>query len=113
MAYMRLGDLLIAAGTINQQQLDEALALQKQTGQRLGDALIDGKVITERQLIDALQMQLGVDYIDLTLVDIPVELVKYVPRAIAKKHCAVPVKLVKDELYVAIHDPLDFRRRRR
>ncbi len=108
MAYMRLGDLLIAAGTINQQQLDEALALQKQTGQRLGDALIDGKVITERQLIDALQMQLGVDYIDLTLVDIPVELVKYVPRAIAKKHCAVPVKLVKDELYVAIHDPLDF-----
>ncbi len=53
-------------------------------------------------------MQLGVDYIDLTRVSIPVELAKYVPRSIAKKYCVVPVKLVKDELYVAMSDPLDF-----
>ena len=53
-------------------------------------------------------MQLGVDYIDLTRVSIPVELAKYVPRTIARKYCVVPVKLVKDELYVAMSDPLDF-----
>ena len=108
MAYMRLGDLLIAAGAIDQAQLSEALALQKQTGQRLGDVLIDNRIITERQLIDALQMQLGVDFIDLTAVSISVELAKLVPRAIAKKYCVVPVKLVKDELFVAMSDPLNF-----
>ena len=108
MAYMRLGDLLIAADAIDQAQLSEALALQKQTGQRLGDVLIDNRIITERQLIDALQMQLGVDFIDLTAVSIPVELAKLVPRAIAKKYCVVPVKLVKDELFVAMSDPLNF-----
>ena len=108
MAYMRLGDLLVAAGKINREQLEEALRLQKQTGQRLGDILIDNHVITEHQLIDALQMQLGVDFIDLTTVYIPVELAKYVPRTIAKKYCVVPVKLVKDELYIAINDPLNF-----
>ncbi len=108
MAYMRLGDLLISAGVINNNQLDDALVLQKQTGQRLGDVLIENNIITERQLIEALQMQLGVEYIDLTMVSIPVELAKFVPRAIAKKYCAVPVKLVKDELYVAISDPLNF-----
>lgn len=108
MAYMRLGDLLIAAGTIDQDQLNEALKLQKQTGQRLGDILIDNNIISEHQLIDALQLQLGVDFIDLTTVYIPVELAKYVPRAMAKKYCAVPVKLVKDELYIAINDPLNF-----
>ena len=102
MAYMRLGDLLIAAGAITDEQLQAALQAQKTSGQRLGD------VITQRQLIDALQMQLGVDYIDLTRVSIPVELAKYVPRSIAKKYCVVPVKLVKDELYVAMSDPLDF-----
>ena len=105
---MRLGDLLVAAGKINEQQLNDALQLQKQTGQRLGDVLIDSHIITERQLIEALQMQLGVEYIDLSLVSIPVEMVKFVPRTIAKKNCAVPVKLVKDELYVAFNDPLDF-----
>ena len=108
MAYMRLGDLLIAAGAITEEQLQTALQTQKQSGQRLGDVLIDSGIITQRQLIDALQMQLGVDYIDLTRVSIPVELAKYVPRAIARKYCVVPVKLVKDELYVAMSDPLDF-----
>ena len=108
MAYMRLGDLLIAAGAITEEQLQTALQAQKQSGQRLGDVLIDSGIITQRQLIDALQMQLGVDYIDLTRVSIPVELAKYVPRAIARKYCVVPVKLVKDELYVAMSDPLDF-----
>ncbi len=108
MAYMRLGDLLIAAGAISQQQLDEALELQKQTGQRLGDVLIDHHIITEHQLIEALQMQLGVDFIDLTAVSIPIELARFVPRAIARKYCVVPVKLVKDELYVAMSDPLNF-----
>ena len=105
---MRLGDLLIAAGTITKQQLDEALVLQKQTGERLGDVLIENGTITERQLIGALQMQLGVDFIDLTAVSIPVELTKYVPRAVAKKYSVVPVKLVRDELFVAMSDPLNF-----
>ena len=107
-AYMRIGDLLVAAGAITAGQLQQALEIQKQTKQRLGDVLIDNNFITEQQLIDALQMQLGVDFVDLTAVSIPLELAKYVPRAIAKKYCVVPVKLVKDELYVAMSDPLNF-----
>lgn len=108
MAYMRLGDLLIAAGVISQSQLTEALSIQKQTRERLGDVLIENGMITEQQLIEALQMQLGVDFVDLTAVSIPLELAKFVPRSIAKKYSVVPVKLVKDELYVAMSDPLNF-----
>lgn len=108
MAYMRLGDILISSGAITQEQLDEALQLQKQTGQRLGDVLISNHIITEQQLINVLQLQLGVDFIDLSTVFIPVELAKYVPRAIARKYCAVPVKLYKENLYIAISDPLNF-----
>lgn len=108
MAYMRLGDLLISAGVIRPEQLNEALAIQKQTRERLGDVLINNGIITEQQLIEALQMQLGVDFVDLTAVSIPLELVRFVPRSIAKKYCVVPVKLQKDELYVAMSDPLNF-----
>lgn len=108
MAYMRLGDLLIAAGAISRSQLEQALDIQKTTRERLGDVLINNGFISERQLIDALQMQLGVDFVDLTAVSIPIELAKFVPRAIAKKYCVVPVKLIKDELYVAMNDPLNF-----
>ena len=108
MAYMRLGDLLVASGTITGQQLERALALQKETKQRLGDALIQNGFITEAQLIDALRVQLGVDFVDLTAISIPVELAQYVPRNIAKKYCVVPVKLVRNSLYLAMSDPLDF-----
>lgn len=108
MAYMRLGDLLISAGVIRPEQLNEALAIQKKTRERLGDVLTNNGIITEQQLIEALQMQLGVDFVDLTAVSIPLELARFVPRSIAKKYCVVPVKLQKDELYVAMSDPLNF-----
>ena len=108
MAYMRLGDLLVSSGVISPEQLEDALKNQKESRQRLGDVLIQNGYITEQHLIDALQVQLGVDFIDLTAVSIPVELAKYVPRNIAKKYCVVPVKLVRDNLYLAMSDPLDF-----
>lgn len=38
---IRLGDLLINAGLIKQNQLDEALTMQKQDGKRLGEELIE------------------------------------------------------------------------
>ena len=107
-AYMRWGDLLISAGVIRPEQLNDALAIQKKTRERLGDVLINNGIITEQQLIEALQMQLGVDFVDLTAVSIPLELARFVPRSIAKKYCVVPVKLQKDELYVAMSDPLNF-----
>ena len=108
MAHIRLGELLKSSGIISDEQLEVALELQKQTKQRLGDILIEYNFITNSELIEALQMQLGIDFIDLTAVSIPVELTKFVPRNIAKEHCIVPVKLASDNLYIAMSDPLDF-----
>ena len=108
MAYMRLGDLLIAAGTITQEELEKGLALQKEQKGRLGEVLISNGIITEQQLIEALQMQLGIEFIDLTKVNIPTELAQVVPKNIAKQYTVVPIRAVKDELYLAMSDPLNF-----
>ena len=108
MAYKRLGELLVAAGTISEEQLGKAIELQKGTKDRLGTLLISSGIITENQLIEALQMQLGIEFIDLTKVNIPVEMAPTVPKNIAKQYNVVPVKIVKDELYLAMSDPLNF-----
>ena len=108
MAYMRLGDLLVSSSVITNEQMEKALGMQKETKERLGDVLIRAGFITEQQLIEALEMQLGVEFVDLTAVSLPVELASYVLKNIAKKFCVVPVKLVKDTLYLAMSDPLDF-----
>ncbi len=108
MKYTRLGDLLVDAGVIDNQQLMDALAAQKQTHQRLGETLISTGTITERQLIDALQIQLGIDFIDLTNVEIDPEMTKLVPKNLAKKYGIVPVRTRGEELYIAMSDPLNF-----
>ena len=108
MAYKRLGDLLIAAGTITQEELEKGLALQKGTKERLGTVLISNGIITEDQLIEALQMQLGIEFIDLTKGNIPIELAQVLPKNIAKQYQVVPVRVVKDELYLAMADPMNF-----
>ena len=108
MKYTRLGDLLIDAGLINNEQLEAALAAQKQTRMRLGETLISEGTITERQLIDALTMQLGVEFIDLSTVEIDPAMAQVVSRNIAKKHQVVPVQTKGDELYLAMVDPLNF-----
>ena len=106
--YLRLGDLLISAGLITPEQLEEGLRLQKNTNQRLGTVLQEHGFITESELIEALQMQLGIEFVDLGKINIPTELAHVVPKHIAKQYHVVPVRIVRDELYLAMSDPLNF-----
>ncbi len=108
MKYMRLGDLLVDAGVITDEQLGAALKSQKESKRRLGDELIQTGVITERQLIDALMMQLGIDFVDLSETEIAPEMAQILPKNIAKKHSVVPLRTRGDELYLAMVDPLNF-----
>lgn len=108
MKYTRLGDLLVDAGVINEEQLQTALAQQKETKKRLGEQLIDSGTITERQLIGALTRQLGIEFIDLSTTEIAPEMTQYVSKNIAKKYSVVPVSTRGDELYLAMVDPLNF-----
>lgn len=102
----RLGDLLIELGLITQEQLQEALQFQEK--ERLGTTLVKRQYITERELIEALRLQLGIDYIDLTKQEIAPEMSRYVPKNLANKMEIVPVRLEKDQLFLAMSDPLNF-----
>ena len=82
MKYTRLGDLLVGSGAITQQQLQQALAIQKENGKRLGDVLRDSHIITESQVIDALMAQLGLEFIDLNSASISSEMAQLVPMSI-------------------------------
>ncbi len=104
----RMGDMLVHAGLINDDQLKQALAAQKKNKRRLGEELVKSGMITERQLIDALVMQLGVDYVDLNKVSLSPDMTQYVSKRIARKYHVVPYKVQGDELYLAMSDPLNF-----
>nr|WP_294681530.1 type II/IV secretion system protein [uncultured Anaerotignum sp.] len=108
MKYKRLGELLVSVGLVTEEQIQEALALQKTTKKRLGDQLVASGYITQKQLIEAMQMQLGIEFIDLSDYEIPAELARVIPKNIAKKFQVVPIRVSGDTLFLAMSDPMNF-----
>lgn len=106
--HKRLGDLLLSVGVITDEDLNRALEIQKETKKRLGQVLVEYKFISESQLVNILQMQLGVEFIDLSKSPIDPAMAAVVPKNIAKKYAAVPVKISRGEVWVAMSDPLNF-----
>jgi hypothetical protein len=54
----RIGNALVTQGAITQEQLNQALAVQKQTMQRLGHVLISEQIVSEDTLRKAVEAQL-------------------------------------------------------
>lgn len=104
----RLGDILISDGLLTNEQLEQALEQQKQSHERLGTVLIEHGYITERELIDALRNQLGIDFIDLTKTNIDPSMSRYIPKSLAQEYEIVPIQVVRDNLFLAMSDPLNF-----
>ena len=108
MAYKRLGDVLTDAGLITDEQLGHALAQQKESKRRLGDELIAEGVITGAELIEALQMQLGIEFVDLSAIDLDPEMSRVVSKNVARQYNVVPVRTTPEDVYLAMSDPLNF-----
>ncbi len=54
----RIGNALVTQGAISQEQLNQALSVQKQTMQRLGHVLISEQIVSEEMLRKAVEAQL-------------------------------------------------------
>jgi hypothetical protein len=59
-SWRRLGDIFVERGFVTPEELDEALARQRQTGERLGEALVAQGVISKFELAGALAEQMAV-----------------------------------------------------
>ena len=103
----RLGELLIDSGLISQEQLAEALEIQKQSGEKLGNIIVNQNYVSEPQIMEVLEFQLGIPFVDLNNTKIPSEAQRIIPYNLIRRHNVVPVKIEMNMLYVAMDDPLD------
>ncbi|KYG89110.1 ATPase, T2SS/T4P/T4SS family [Metasolibacillus sp. FSL H7-0170] len=106
-ARKRLGDLLVEAGVITDEQLNHALET-KNRDEKLGDFLIKENFLTEQQLIEVLEFQLGIPHIHLNQYAIEPELIKLVPAELAKRASIMPIRRDKNKLFIAMADPMDY-----
>lgn len=106
--HKRLGDVLLDEKLITPQQLSDAVAEQRRTGQLLGATLIRLGAITEEVMLKHLQQQLGLPLVDLNDVVIDEAVLALVKEEVAKKYVAMPVEVEsRSTLVVAMADPLN------
>ena len=104
----KLGEVLIEAGLLSQDQLTNALVECARSGKRLGEYLVDQAIVSEHDITSCLSNQLGFLFVDLAKEDLNPELASTIPEPIAKRYQAVPLRQEGKSLTVAMDNPLDF-----
>src|SRR5436190_8071303 len=104
----KLGECLIQAGLITEDDLQSALVEHKRTGERLGAVLVRLNLATERQIAKALAYQLGFPYLNLQENPPDSNVVTLISKDVALKRSCVAIRLDKNLLTVAMADPLLF-----
>jgi type IV pilus assembly protein PilB len=103
----RLGDVLLEQGLVSDEQLKEAISVQRTTNQNLAHVLLDRGYLEEEDLVVTLSEQLGIPHIRVANYSIPQEVLDEVPESLARQYLMLPVSVTGDVLTLAMADPLN------
>ena len=102
---VKLGEMLLKAGLVTQEQLSEALEAQKKNGGRLGYNLVKLGLVREDDITQLLSEQYGVPFINLRHFEIDQAVIKLIPSEVAQKYLVIPVNRTGATLTIAMADP--------
>lgn len=103
----RIGEFLLEKGSINQEQLEEALRLQNRGHRFLGQILIGMGWSSELEIYKALAQLLHVKFVDLDTVQIDPHIVQLVPQLLAVTRDILPLSVDDNTLYLVMENPRD------
>ena len=106
----RIGDILLEEQLITQQQLEEALATAKDEKKKIGEAVVELGYATEQSIAEALSSQLGFEYVNLTSVTIPENVLNLIGENVLRRHLMIPYAFNPNnmnQVLVAMADPMD------
>jgi hypothetical protein len=105
MAKLMLGELLVGAGLVSEEQVLAALRAQRGSGMPLGIYLVRSGILTETELISVLSQQLEVAIVDLDATTLQDDAVKKVPPEYARANAIVPFRMEARTVVIATSDP--------
>ncbi len=103
----QLGQLLVARGIVTREQVEKALAEQKEKGHRklLGELLVEMNYCTENQIASALAEGYEVPYAQVNPKICDAKAIEILPREFLEEHIVLPLFKVYDVLTVAVSEP--------
>ena len=103
----KLGEILVDAGKITRENLEQALKIQKETKKKLGELLVDLGFCQEEDIIVSLATQFGYPYINLDNYDITPDILKTIPKGLAKKYHCIPMDRIGNIISFVVSDPVN------
>ena len=101
----RIVNVLLSRGLVQQDQLDEALALQRARGGSLQKILVEKGLVSEADFLAAISQGLGIPPITLGRIKLDPSLKTLISRELALQYEVLPVSCIGDILTVAMADP--------
>ncbi len=102
-----LEEVLVEAGRITQEQLDQALAKQKETGAFLGQILVELEFIDENSLTSFLAKYCKIPHLSLLDYLIDQSQLHMIPQEVCLKYRLLPIDKLGKNLTVAMVNPLN------
>jgi type IV pilus assembly protein PilB len=103
----RLGEMLLEAKVLSEEQLQEAIANHRKAGMKLGQYLVHANIVKESQVIDTISAQLNIEKYSPARHAMDTDLSGVITSEMAKKYQVVPIKKQGQLLTVATTDPMD------
>jgi type IV pilus assembly protein PilB len=104
---LRLGEMLVSAGLVTEDQLRQALAAGKRGGLRLGQQLVRDGMVKEVDIVDLISRQMGLAKYTPERYPVDSSLADILPAEIALRSKLVPLSKTGNLIRVAMPDPLD------
>jgi general secretion pathway protein E len=101
----RLGEILLKAGTISEEDLEAALARCQETGERTGDALVAMGVATRYDVLAAVALQWGLPFLFREEIPSALPIVKHLSPKYLRQYVVCPVEVEGSTITLATADP--------
>jgi type IV pilus assembly protein PilB len=88
----QLGRVLVKMGKVKREQVHEALQVQREKGGPIGQILIDLGYIDNKTRTLSLAYQAGMDYVELSALDIPSDVIEQIPAQMANAYKVIPLE---------------------
>lgn len=102
---IRIGQMLVQEGHLDEEQLNAVLARQKSSGKKLGELLVEQQIVPETAVLECLSKCLGLPAVQLRVGLIDPHIVDTIDKETAEKNLIIPMFKVDDTLTLAMAEP--------
>ncbi|MBF0361922.1 MAG: Flp pilus assembly complex ATPase component TadA [Oligoflexia bacterium] len=106
---IKIGELLVQHTSLSREQLNQALAIQEESGQLIGEILLKKNFIHPNDIVKVLCLQNNIPYLnEINVDDIDPNITRNLTINYSKQHEALPILETDYSITVAVSDPFNF-----